>query len=124
MMARLPQALLAHPDGGALAVLAHVDRAWAYSFRTGDKAQTQGFRDVIGRLMRGERMGQATDQFNIRWAALSSDLSDVLDKIRLGLNVDPKRLANQWIARDDARNYVLFGDPAARLRVEDMPALV
>jgi Peptidase family C25 len=124
MMARLPQALLAHPEGGALAVLAHVDRAWAYSFRTGDKGQTQGFRDVVGRMMRGERMGQATDQFNIRWAALSADLSDVLDKIRLGLNVDPKRLANQWIARDDARNYVLFGDPAARLRVEDMPALV
>jgi hypothetical protein len=124
MMARLPQALLAHPEGGALAVLAHVDRAWAYSFRTGDKAQTQGFRDVVGRMMRGERMGQATDQFNIRWAALSADLSDVLDQIRLGFDVDPKRLANQWIARDDARNYVLFGDPAARLRVEDMPALV
>lgn len=124
MMARLPQALLAHPEGGALAVLAHVDRAWAYSFRTGDKAQTQGFRDVVGRMMRGERMGQATDQFNIRWAALSADLSDVLDKIQLGLDVDPKRLANQWVARDDARNYVLFGDPAARLRVEDMPALV
>jgi hypothetical protein len=124
MMARLPQALLAHPEGGALAVLAHVDRAWAYSFHSGDKGQTQGFRDVVGRMMRGERIGQATDQFNMRWAALSADLSDVLDKIRLGLDIDPKRLANQWIARDDARNYVLFGDPAARLRVENMPALL
>jgi hypothetical protein len=123
MLARLPQALLAHPEGGALAVVAHVDRAWSYSFRSGKMSQTQGFRDVIGRMMRGERLGQATDQFNIRWAALSTELSEMLDQMRLGLQVDPKRLASQWVARDDARNYVLFGDPAVRLRVEDMPPL-
>jgi Peptidase family C25 len=121
MMARLPQALLAHPEGGALAVLAHIDRAWAHSFRAGNQGQIQGFRDVIGRIMRGDRLGQATDQFNIRWAALSTELSDVLDR---GLKkVDPKQLANQWVARDDARNYVLFGDPAVRLRTENMLAL-
>ena len=27
MISRLPQALLSHPNGGALAILAHVDRA-------------------------------------------------------------------------------------------------
>jgi hypothetical protein len=55
---KLPQRLLAHPNGGALAVLAHIERAWAYSF-TDDKtgSQTQGFRDVIGRLLRGDRIG-------------------------------------------------------------------
>ena len=123
MMTRQPQALLAHPAGGALAVLAHVDRAWAYSFRASKNAQIQGFRDVIGRIMRGERLGQATDQFNIRWAALSTKLSETLDQSRMGRQVDPRNLVNQWVARDDARNYVLFGDPAVRLRVEDMPAL-
>ena len=38
-----------------LAVIGHVERAWGYSFisdRGG--SQTQGFRDVIGRLLRGE----------------------------------------------------------------------
>ncbi len=123
MMARLPQRLLSHRDGGTLAVLAHVDRAWAYSFRAGKTAQIQGFRDVIGRIMRGDRLGQATDQFNIRWAALSTELSETLDQARLGLKLDPRSLANQWVARDDARNYVLFGDPAVRLRVEDMPPM-
>jgi Peptidase family C25 len=123
MMARLPQRLLSHRDGGALAVLAHVDRAWAYSFRSGKTAQIQGFRDVIGRMMRGDRLGQATDQFNIRWAALSTDLAETLDEARLGRKIDQRSLANQWVARDDARNYVLFGDPAVRLRVEDMPPL-
>ena len=77
-LSRLPQKLLAHPNGGALAVLAHVERAWAYSFQ-GQRggSQVQGFRDVIGRLLRGERIGQATDMFNMRWAAISTELSEM-----------------------------------------------
>ena len=123
MIGRLPQALLSHRDGGALAVLAHIDRAWAHSFRQGSTAQTQGFRDVIGRIMRGDRLGQATDQFNVRWAGLSIELSEELNRMREQLPVDPKKLANQWVARDDARNYVVFGDPAVGIRVGDMPPL-
>lgn len=121
-ISRLPQALLTHPNGGALAVLGHVERAWGYSFlseRGG--SQIQGFRDVMGRLLRGERVGQALDQFNVRWAALSADLSEVLDAIGHGGTVPGVELANKWVARDDARNYIIFGDPAVRLRVEDMP---
>jgi hypothetical protein len=124
LVARLPQTLLAHPNGGALAVIGHIERAWGYSFisdRGG--SQTQGFRDVMGRLLRGERAGQALDNFNIRWAALSADLSDLLADIAHGQQIADAELANRWVARDDARNYILFGDPAVRLRVEDMPEL-
>jgi hypothetical protein len=120
-MARLPRALLAHPEGGALAVVAHIDRAWTYSFHGAGGPQTQGFRDVLGRVMRGDRLGQATDQFNMRWAVLSNDLAEM--QFRKPGEMDPQVLANQWIARDDARNYVVYGDPAVRVRVEAMPAL-
>jgi hypothetical protein len=126
MIGRLPQALLAHPNGGALAVLGHVERAWAFSFHS-DKGgpQTQGFRNVLGRILSGDRLGQATDQFNQRWAALSTDLADTLNQITtLGLKVPDRTLLNQWIARDDARNYIVIGDPAVRLRTEDMPHAV
>lgn len=124
MIGRLPQALLSHANGGALAVLGHVERAWTYSFRSRQGGpQIQGFRDVMGRLMSGVRLGQAMDQFNMRWAALSTELAETLSEMDKGLRVPPARLANQWIARDDARNYIVFGDPAVRLRVEDMPAL-
>jgi hypothetical protein len=95
------------------------DRAWSYSFQTPKAApQLQGFRDVIGRLLRGERLGQATDQFNIRWAALSTELADAIAE----RNFDPGlvKLANRWVARDDARNYVILGDPAVRLRIDAM----
>jgi hypothetical protein len=120
--AQLPQAMLAHPQGGALATLAHIDRAWTYSFE-GQRGgpQVQGFRDVIGRLLRGERIGQATDMFNIRWAALSTQLADLHLDVWRGAQVPTQTLGNLWVARDDARNFMILGDPAARLRVEDMP---
>ena len=122
-IAALPQHLLAHPNGGALACLAHVERAWAFSFQS-DRggSQTQGFRDVIARLLRGERIGYATDSFNIRWAALSTDLAECKRDVALGADVPLSTIGRLWIARDDARNYIILGDPAIRLRVEDMPA--
>jgi hypothetical protein len=121
-LARLPRTLLTHPNGGALACLAHVERAWAYSFQS-DRggSQCQAFRDVIGRLLRGERIGQATDSFNLRWAALSTELAEVQNDLQFGADVPFKKLGQMWVARDDARNFVVIGDPAVRLRVEDMP---
>jgi hypothetical protein len=121
-LAKLPQNMLSHRNGGCLAVLAHVERAWAYSFQEQrGRGQIQGFRDVIGRLLRGERIGQATDMFNMRWAAMSTELSEMHADLLHGVDVPMRRLGNLWIARDDARNFIVLGDPAVRLRVEDMP---
>ena len=130
MLARLPQALLAHPNGGALAVIGHVDRAWAYSFHSSDNvAQIDGFRDATARILRGDRLGNAMDLFNQRWATLSINLADLQAQLAMAaadlkFETDlAKRVGNQWIARDDARNYIVFGDPAVRLRVKDMPLI-
>ncbi|MDM0112265.1 C25 family cysteine peptidase [Variovorax sp. J22R133] len=121
MVARLPQKVLA---SGALAVIAHIDRAWSYSFQVGRGApQVQEFRDVLVRAMKGERIGACTDQFNLRWAVLSAELSDQQrQQEALPGQVSQAALANRWVARDDARNYLTLGDPAVRLRVEDMRA--
>jgi hypothetical protein len=121
LVAKLPQRILAHPNGGALAALGHVDRAWSYSFYS-EKAgpQIQGFRDVMDRLLRGDRLGQATDQFDVRRAALSTELTEVLRDLEHGKQILDQDIVNLWIARNDARNYVVLGDPAVRLRVEDL----
>ena len=112
LIARLPQKLLAN---GALAVMAHVDRAWSWSFQTGSGIpQNQVLRSTIDCIMGGARAGQAADFFNLQWATLAA-LLGVVQK-----NRPAATLGNLLIARDDARNYALLGDPAVRLRVEDM----
>jgi len=118
--ARLPQRLLAK---GALAVLAHIDRAWAFSFQTDRlKPQVQDFRSVMELLLDGNRIGQATDDFNRRWSVLSAELSMLVEEQEAsGTTADlATKLGNRWVARDDARNYLVLGDPAVRLRVEAM----
>jgi hypothetical protein len=120
IVARLPQRLLTK---GALASLAHVDRAWAYSFQTGRGApQVQGMRDVMVRIFQGQRIGQATDGFNMRWAVLSAELqeSQNLRESFADAMVSNAQLANRWVARNDARNYIIIGDPAVRLRTDAM----
>lgn len=126
LLAQLPQRLL---QNGALAVFGHVDRAWSYSFRNnGVNKQTQRFDSVLVNLMNGHRVGYATDQFNVTQGQIAMDLAGELERARIYLGMTmpaelARKLSASWIARNDARNFVLLGDPAVRLRfAEDQPA--
>jgi hypothetical protein len=115
-IARLPQRLLGKPGGGALAVIGHVERAWSYSFASPDfGAQTKSFEMCLHALMSGLRVGAAMDAFAMRHAALAVGLNRVLADIRHGAKVDDHLLASQWTMHNDARNYVILGDPAVRI---------
>jgi hypothetical protein len=119
MIAQLPQRLLSR---GALAVLAHVDRVWSWSFQSGSGLpQNQVIRSTIEAVMQGARVGQASDFFNLQWSTLAA-LWGVLQGHAAGQPVSPVTLGNLCIARGDTRNYTVLGDPAARLRVETMQA--
>lgn len=111
-MSALPARLLSHRRGGALAVIGHVDRAWGYSmWQPGVGPQILPFYNFIARVLDGEPVGHALRDFPERSAILGASL---LDDIRAG-DLSPKELAQRWIERNDARNYILLGDPAARL---------
>jgi hypothetical protein len=120
-MAALPQRLLTHPKGGALAVIAHVDRAWGYSIQAPKMsgAQITPFRSSLGSIMHGDPVGHAVkDQFGGQFAALSTAL---LSALAPGApKMEDRDLVTYWLERNDAQNYVTLGDPAVRLRLNKL----
>ncbi len=115
IISRLAQQILLN---GAQAVIGHVDRAWAYSFQNGKGTTVgQNVRDPIDRILAGRRVGDAMDSANQRWSVLSVLLTKYLDRRQAAAAaVSDGKLANAWVERDDARNYIVLGDPACRLR--------
>jgi hypothetical protein len=116
-IAALPKALLAHPAGGALACIGHVERAWGCSIVTAKAgSQLLPFENAIGRILKGEPVGLAMKDFYERYASLSVSLSSMLEEISFGATVADDELTAAWIARNDAEGYLILGDPAVRLR--------
>jgi len=117
-LAKLPQKMLSHPKGGALAIVGHVERAWGYSFAWGQAgAQLTVFESTLQRLFDGYPIGYALEYFNNRYAELATMLTSTLDDIEFGMRVDPADLTGTWTAHNDARNYILIGDPAVCMMI-------
>lgn len=119
-IAQLPKRLLSHPQGGALAVIGHVERAWGYSFAaSGLPSNTPAFRSVLLKLMQGQPVGAAIESLNIKYAELATELTEIMDKRDFNLQVDPLHLTSLWTSHNDARDFFIIGDPAVRLPVAD-----
>ena len=121
-VARLPQHLLAHPRGGALAVIGHIERTLGSSFAwVSDglqKSNTGAFEDALCRLAQGLPVGAALEVFNQRYAEMASDLQSVLLSAKqTSIDPDAAELARLWQGSVDARGFVVFGDPAVRVPV-------
>ena len=119
-VAGLPRRLLAHPNGGALAVIGHVERAWGTSFMWQQAGvQLTVFQSTLDRLMAGQPVGHAVGDLNDRYAQIAVELSSVLEDIKFGAKPDVLALSGLWTANNDARGYSVVGDPAVRLVVGD-----
>ena len=113
-VASLPQELLRR---GALAFIGHVDRAWFYSFgwpQVG--AQTDTFQSALEAMLVGEPVGHALEYFQLKYLDLNNTLTEqsLIDNFSLQLP-QGKDLTYVWTARNDARAYILLGDPLVRL---------
>src|SRR5439155_9749072 len=102
-----PQRLLSHPQGSALAVLGHVDRAWGYSIQPSDLGpQIQPFRSALGRILAGDPVGLATQDFSEKYAMLSAALLSALAPSEAAEAPGELQLVVDWIERNDAQSYV------------------
>jgi hypothetical protein len=128
LLAPLPRRLLCHPKGGALAVVGHVERAWSTSFKIPglsgpDSRDLQAFKQLFSLLLRGYPLGAAMEEMDSRYAILSVELTNELYPVlHQGLRYDDDlkiRVARLWTANNDARNYIIVGDPAVRLPVSE-----
>ncbi len=120
-IARLPQRLLGHPSGGAVAVIGHVDVNWTTSFfgRSGrGKSSIGAFKFLLRRLMQGYPVGAAMEEFRRRFLRELSRWTEMQMQFNAGQLRDKASLtafATQETAMIDLRNYIILGDPAARL---------
>ncbi len=116
-LARLPVDLL---NRGALAVLGHIDRGWSTSFlwgsKSGDIGTLYSLEDTLSQLLGGQRLGHALRPLNRRYSQLASRLAQMLDRQRIGAQPDLSWLGFYWTTVNDARNFIILGDPAVYLR--------
>lgn len=118
-VANLPMRMLGQAKGGALATIAHIERAWGSSLQwSPDLEQIDVFESVLTHLMAGNPVGSALEHFNSRYATWASQLSTTLNDVKYGLQVEPINIASMWIAHNDARGYAIIGDPAVRLPLQ------
>ncbi len=123
-LARLPQRMLSHPGGAALAVCGHVDRQMMIEANLLDVSL---FSEILAQLMNGATVGVAMETINQRYALLAARISEMLrqrmaqNQGAMGGEVDSD-LRALMAAMVDARNYIILGDPAVRLRLEGAPA--
>lgn len=122
-VAALPQAALANPEG-PLAVLGHVDLAWAYSFQSiSGHNHASRFVGVLRELVKHRRAGVGLSALTRFVAAVNAELTIQYQEEEAALAEggvppqEPYDRAHLWMTRNDLSGYVLLGDPAVRLPI-------
>lgn len=126
----LPKRLLANPRG-AIAFIGHVDTAWLHGFadpndpRPIDRwhKRIAPFQMAVDALLKVQPPGLAMEFMNKRFDVSNAEITRTYDRVQAQREkLTPEltaRLADMFILRGDAQNYMIFGDPAVRAR---MPA--
>jgi hypothetical protein len=129
-IAALPKRLLAHPRG-PIAYVGHLDTAFLHGFaevaspHALERWHTRiaPFKSAVDRLLGVQPSGLAMEDMSRRYAVCNAVLTNAYDRQRRGrlqwTETLRERFLDSWITRSDAQNYMVLGDPAARLRIPD-----
>ncbi|HRZ56678.1 MAG TPA: hypothetical protein P5525_14625 [Candidatus Paceibacterota bacterium] len=128
-VAHLPKRLLAHPRG-PIAFVGHLDTAFLHAFADPEMPEIldrwhtriEPFLAAVDRLLAdGQASALAMEDMAHRYTICNTLITNTYDRERRGkVKWTPKERASfldNWITRSDAQNYMVFGDPAARLSI-------
>lgn len=126
-VAALPKRLLSHPNG-PIAFVGHVDTAWLSGFDDPNNPNPGGkwsnrispFVTAVNRLLDCETVGLAMDEMNQRYGRGNAQLAtffDLVERKKATVEKYAEWLADTYIYRSDAQNYMIYGDPAVKLRI-------
>lgn len=127
LVAALPQRLLAHPRG-PVAYVGHVDMAWLLGFADPENlgvidrwdARFTPFKAAVDALLSARPVGQAMVEMSCTYHLCNAQLTRIHDELqtrRRKLADVETQLADAFIRRGDAQNFLVLGDPAARARI-------
>jgi hypothetical protein len=124
----LPKKLLAHPRG-PIGFFGHVDTAWLHGFADPVNpyilerwsSRMGPFKKAVETILSAHTLGLVLNSMNSGYSIGSLVLTNAYDRIASGAEVmtseKNSRLVDYWIARTDAQNYMLFGDPGTHVRI-------
>lgn len=126
-VAALPNRLLAHPRG-PVAFVGHVDLAWLDAYDDPDEPELTTlwhprllpFRNAVETFLAPQPVGLGMAALNKRFDIGNAGLANAVDRRQRGVPedaADQRLLARAFIARSDAQNYIVLGDPAAYPRM-------
>lgn len=129
-IAALPRRLLAHPRG-PIAFIGHLDTAFLHAFVDVETphilerwhTRISQFVKAVNQILKVQPSGLAMHDMNMRYAVCNALITNTYDRERRGKLKWTDQLRStfldNWIIRGDAQNYMIFGDPAARLRIPE-----
>jgi hypothetical protein len=127
-VAALPSRLLAHPRG-PIAFIGHVDLAWLDAFDDPDDPdiatlwhpRLNPFLTAVKTFLDPQPVGLGMAAINKRFNLGNAGLATAFDRQQRGKlpegPTDRQRLVRAFIARSDAQNYLVLGDPAVYPRM-------
>ncbi len=129
-IAALPKRLLAHPRG-PIAYVGHLDTAFLQGFTNQNDPyiadrwhwRMQPFMHAVDELLAVQPSGLAMEDMNKKYSISNIVLNSYYNNLKSGTFKwtleGERRFVDTWIIRNDAQNYMVFGDPAARLRIPE-----
>ncbi len=128
-VAAIPKKLLAHPRG-PIAYIGHLDTAFLHGFADVSNRHIDArwhtriapFKAAVEDILGAQPSGLSMRNLHNRYSVCNALITNIYDREKRGrLTWTPAlkaRFLDNWITRGDAQNYMVFGDPAARPRIQ------